>query len=283
MAKEAFEIIPQEQLHGRRPGDLPEYAKEWAQYTFWHYTSVETLEKILETKCFRLGSIENMNDRDEAILHQADGDRIHAMCFCNSDTESIPMWYLYAGLDGAGVAIGLTPRVMLDFVRSIQTVYTEFGIVLKVGRDVEIRCGWVAYQKKKDPNHVFYKNNWRTLDDAEKFNDENYFIKVYPWLYEQEFRIVAINLTETPCEALFADIPEKMIDKLKLRLAPEIRQVDGRIMDANGKTIGYFPENKMEQSKLGIRMNLLERNKKAMKTYVRKYCIDSIIDNMLGF
>ena len=193
------------------------------------------------------------------------------------------MWYLYAGLDGAGVAIGLTPRVMLDFVRSIQTVYTEFGIVLKVGRDVEIRCGWVAYQKKKDPNHVFYKNNWRTLDDAEKFNDENYFIKVYPWLYEQEFRIVAINLTETPCEALFADIPEKMIDKLKLRLAPEIRQVDGRIMDANGKTIGYFPENKMEQSKLGIRMNLLERNKKAMKTYVRKYCIDSIIDNMLGF
>ena len=283
MAKETFEIISQEQLHGRRPEDLPEYAKEWAQYTFWHYTNVETLEKILEMKCFRLGSIENMNDRDEAILHQADGDRIHAMCFCNSDTESIPMWYLYAGLDGAGVAIGLTPRVMLDFVRSIQTVYTEFGIVLKVGRDVEIRCGWVAYQKKKDPNHVFYKNNWRTLDDAEKFNDENYFIKVYPWLYEQEFRIVAINLTETPCEALFADIPEKMIDKLKLRLAPEIRQVDGRIMDANGKTIGYFPENKMEQSKLGIRMNLLERNKKAMKTYVRKYCIDSIIDNMLGF
>ena len=160
MAKEAFEIIPQEQLHGWRPEDLPEYAKEWAQYTFWHYTSVETLEIIRKNKKFRLGSIKNMNDRDEAILHQADGDRIHAMCFCNSDTESIPMWYLYAGLDGAGVAIGLTPRVMLDFIRSIQTVYTESGKELKVGRDVEIRCGWVAYQKKNDPNHVFYKNNW---------------------------------------------------------------------------------------------------------------------------
>ena len=58
---------------------------------------------------------------------------------------------------------------------------------------------------------------------------------------------------------------------------------DPQIKDANGKTIADFPKNKMEQSKLGIRMNLLERNKKAMKTYVRKYCIDSIIDNMLGF
>ena len=172
---------------------------------------------------------------------------------------------------------------MLDFIRSIQTVYTESGKELKVGRDVEIRCGWVAYQKKNDPNHVFYKNNWRTLDDAEKFNDENYFIKVYPWLYEQEFRIVVINHTGTPCEALFANIPEKMIRKLKLRLAPEFCQVDGKIKDANGKTIADFPKNKMEQSKLGIRMNLLERNKKAMKTYVRKYCIESIIDNMLGF
>ena len=283
MAKEAFEIIQQKQLHGWRLEDLPEYAKEWAQYTFWHYTSVEKLEIIRKNKKFRLGSIENMNDRDEAILHQADGDRVHAMCFCNSDTESIPMWYLYAGLDGAGVAIGLTPREMLDFIRSIQTVYTESGKELKVGRDVEIRCGWVAYQKKNDPNHVFYKNNWRTLDDAEKFNDENYFIKVYPWLYEQEFRIVVINHTGTPCEALFANIPEKMIRKLKLRLAPEFCQVDGKIKDANGKTIADFPKNKMEQSKLGIRMNLLERNKKAMKTYVRKYCIESIIDNMLGF
>lgn len=84
MAKEAFETIQQKQLHGWRLEDLPEYAKEWAQYTFWHYTSMETLEKILEKKSFRLGSIENMNDRDEAILHQADGDRIHAMCFATA-------------------------------------------------------------------------------------------------------------------------------------------------------------------------------------------------------
>lgn len=61
----------------------------------------------------------------------------------------------------------------------------------------------------------------------------------------------------------------------------ERRVAKGHRLD-NGKTIADFPKKKMEQSKLGIRMNLLERNKKAMKTYVRKHCIDSIIDNMLG-
>lgn len=51
-----------------------------------------------------------------------------------------------------------------------------------------------------------------------------------------------------------------MIRKLKLRLAPEFCQVDGKIKDANGKTIADFPKNKMEQSKLGM-MKMRRRRK----------------------
>ena len=49
-----------------------------------------------------------MNDLREADLHGAEKEDIFVQCFCNSDTEKIPMWYLYGGIVGRGASIGFT-------------------------------------------------------------------------------------------------------------------------------------------------------------------------------
>ena len=43
--------------------------KEFSGYSFWQYTSVESIEKILGGNCFWLNSISEMNDKHEAELH----------------------------------------------------------------------------------------------------------------------------------------------------------------------------------------------------------------------
>ena len=60
----------------------------------WYYTSLDTANLILKNKEVWISSIKNMNDRDESDLHKSDGEMIHCFCFCNSNSEKIPMWYL---------------------------------------------------------------------------------------------------------------------------------------------------------------------------------------------
>ncbi len=64
-----------------------------------------------------------MNDQEEANRHLKDQERVFALCFCNSNTEKIPLWYLYSGLSGKGAALGFTAAKMMKWLESIQTVY----------------------------------------------------------------------------------------------------------------------------------------------------------------
>ncbi len=89
--------------------DLDGNAKDFSQTKFWYYTKVDTVSKILESRSFHVSNLARMNDKAEALLHDSDKEKVHALCFCNSRSEKIPMWYLYAGLSGKGAAIGITP------------------------------------------------------------------------------------------------------------------------------------------------------------------------------
>ena len=64
-----------------------------------------------------------MNDKNEKELHPNNSESVHALCFCNSNTEKIPMWYLYGGITGKGCALGVTPAKMRDWIRMIKEVY----------------------------------------------------------------------------------------------------------------------------------------------------------------
>lgn len=253
-------IISSEELKKKNDGLLPLKAIDFSSYNFWYYTSLQTANLILLNRCIHISNIDSMNDLDERNIHESDKEFVHCLCFCNSDTEKIPMWYLYAGITGRGVSIGLTPSVMISFLKSIDKVYTvDDKIELRRGSDFDIEFGWVFYRKKEQPSQVMYKRKWYALSDPDNFEANNYFIKSYPWEYEKEFRIVFHNKTGTPYDQIKIKIDE-VYQKLKLKLAPEFTKESFEEMIPSLPGFLKYASRVPSYSKLGINMQLCKRN-----------------------
>lgn len=242
---------------------------------FWYYTSANTADLILRNKCFHVRNIKAMNDINEANIHKNDAEMIHALCFCNSSSEKIPMWYLYAGLTGQGISLGLTASKMVTFINSITSVQTvtDSPIDLIVGEDVEIQCGFIYYRKPTDHTAIKYRNVWYKVTDVDSFERGNNFIKDYPWEYEKEFRIVILNRTGKAYEKLKISIRDELIDQLKIKLAPELSEEDVfKILDMEG--FKSYLSSKLLRSDLGIKMDLFNRNKEDAWKYITRVLED---------
>lgn len=264
--------ISAQELREKNPVILPEQAASFSKASFWYYTRLSTADKILNSSSFRVSNLKEMNDLDEVQLHVEDQECVFALCFCNSNTEKIPMWYLYSGIAGNGAALGLTPSKMMSFIRSIKTVRGVIGnappVHLTVGHEVELQYGWVFYRKKDSQGEVLYRNKWYAVDDSQRFEKDNFFLKAYPWEYEKEFRIVLVNRTETKYDALFVNIPEEIRAGIKVKLAPELNKEKFRqVKDI--KCIGKDPRYEPQYSNLSINMNLFHRNRKSLPDYLR--------------
>ena len=279
-------------LKGLNIPNLKGKADDFSKYTFWQYTNVGAICRILGGSCFWVNNISGMNDMREADLHGAEKEDIFIQCFCNSNTEKIPMWYLYGGIVGRGASIGFTPAVMMNYISSIEYV-TELveepgkgfvpGEKLLIGKDFELQTGWVFYaddklidDDKADKDRTIRVNYWNkfvNVPNAEEFYKGNYFVKDYPWEYEKEFRLVFINKTGRKIQKIRVDIPEEFRTrknrKIKVRLAPEVRldrdfeEYRKRVLDA-GK--GY--QVTVQKSQLKINMDLLGRNKNDINEHV---------------
>lgn len=70
-----------------------------------HYTSVETLALILKTKKIRLNNLTDVNDLEEGITNDCGnvGKFLFVSCWTLEQDESIPLWNLYAGLNGVRI------------------------------------------------------------------------------------------------------------------------------------------------------------------------------------
>ena len=246
-------------------------AKAFTDKTFWYYTSMETAVSILTSNNVWVRSINEMNDKSEAELHSTDGSRIHALCFCNSSTEKIPMWYLYSGMLGKGISIGFTPGNLLDLLKSLQTVKgidkeTHNVFCLKKGEDFDLELGWIFYAVPS--GRIKYKGKWFQLKDSLlSFTQGNYFVKDYPWEYEKEFRLVFKNKTSFVLDHLEIEILESCKRKLKLCFAPEWEEKD-RNSAINHCISEGISKDKISESSLNIKMSLFERNKKDILNYV---------------
>lgn len=277
--------ITAKELRGKNPPKVSESLELSSNYTFWNYTSIGNLNKILESGYFFASNLAIMNDKNEKELHLNNSESVHALCFCNSNTEKIPMWYLYSGITGKGCALGVTPAKMRDWLRTIKEVYVVIGEgkekkadteqILSVGKDVSLECGWVFYRKGK--SEIFYKNKWHRIaeEDYDEFQNDNFFIKDYPWEYEREFRILIKNKTGKNHDQLAIKIPEKIYPSLKLRLAPELTKENfqSEVKDLEGFQ-KFFISSNAKESDLKISMDLLNRNKERIHEYAKEHSPD---------
>lgn len=245
-------------------------AKDFSSVNFWYYTRLSTANKILENKYVYISNLSEMNDLDEAKLHNNTSKFVHCFCFCNSNSEKIPMWYLYSGISGMGASLGFTPATMIKLINSIETVSTPDGAVtLHKGKDFDLDFGWIFYRKVDQKDRVFYRNKWYSLKDPINFESNNYFIKSYPWEYEREFRIVIQNKTDTPYDRFVINLAP-VYEQIKLKLAPEITEETFIKLQPQLHGINKFLSKKPLplHSNLLINMNLFKRNFKGFLEYI---------------
>lgn len=190
-------------------------------------------------------------------------------CLCNSETEKIPMWYLYGRIDGKGASIGFTPGKMKTFIESIKTVSVvgQENTKLEKDKDFDLKYGLVFYRKLGE-KVVKYKNEFFTVDDIETFEKNNYFIKDYPWEYEKEFRIVIINKTDRTYDRLKIDIPIECFKTLKIRVAPEVGDTELTEFIKENKGFQEYLQTSVLKSSLKINMSLLKRNVEEFIKYI---------------
>lgn len=271
-----IEIISPNDLLNLNKLDLQSVKSSTMNGKFWYYTSADTANKILLGNCFYVSNINVMNDKNEALLHGDKSNYVHALCFCNSQSEKIPMWYLYAGLTGKGISIGLNPSKLIDFINSINVLYTieKQPKKLIVGHDIDICYGYVFYRKTEEPHTIKYRNKFYELsNNIQEFKRDNYFIKDYPWEYEKEFRIVFKNYTGHPYKKLKVEVSDDILFSCEIRCAPEFTEEQlGMIYNFDG--FKKYLKSKLALSKLKINMNLFERNEPDILQYVL-----SIINN----
>ena len=258
---------------------FPKRASDFSNNPFWHYTRLKTASEILDGSCFHVRNMSSMNDIDEKNMHCSNSEFTHCLCFCNSKTEKIPMWYLYSGISGKGAAIGLTPSNLIYLLKSIDEVTTvDKKTVLKKDKDFDIEYGWTFYRKKDSPSQVMYKGNWYSLTDPEAFENNNYFIKAYQWEYEKEFRIVIHNNTKISYDKLVIDI-SSVYKKLKLKLAPEISKQEFASLIPSHKGFMRYLSEMPSYSDLGINMNLFERNFEGFLDYIEREINEARYEN----
>ncbi len=238
-------------------------ADNFSNLNFWYYTSVHTLDLILQNGYIWVSPLANMNDLHEAQLHSGVKSDVFALCFCNTDSEKIPMWYLYAGICGKGMRMGLTPAKMLTFIKSISAVYPVVDSKPKeddpllIGTDFSIDYGWIYY--KDVNNDIKFKRKWYSIEnDYKVFERDNYFIKDYPWEYEKEFRIIFKNNTGKHFDRIAVKISENILKDLKLSCAPEVDLLED-ITSLKG--FQKHLSRQIMRSTLSIKMNLMKRNK----------------------
>lgn len=257
---------------------------------FYYYTQRSTAQKIMTGDPdsgigphFRINSLSAMNDKMECEWHSAEKTHVFALCFSNTSSESIPMWYLYSGISGEGIRIGITSAKMQDFISDISCVYPIIGekIVMTnplfIDEDFILEYGWVYYLGDRYVsyrNHLYERCPDDSYDAIQEFINDNYFVKEYEWNYEKEFRIVFRFLKSPPQKiALFFD-KEKLMKAnggLSAMMAPELKSLEKMVLS---KELG-IPEKKITKSKLKIQMNLIGRNRSSIVE-----CFDEIVDGI---
>lgn len=156
--------------------NMKEKAKNHNSYM--HYTSLDSLTKILAKKAFRLSELKLVNDPIESNrIDPLYKNKIYTLCFCHNKDESIPMWKIYAG-NQYGIALLFEN---LDF--------------LEQNDNYKLDPGWQV--RECVLLDVLYIDNLRKLTKDFHFNNESPkqvntclgFAKTKVWEFEQETRV----------------------------------------------------------------------------------------------
>lgn len=150
---------------------------------FLHYTSLNSLAHILKGRSLRLSKLENINDPVEVeLLMDIHENKVFTMCFSHCETETIPLWKMYAG-DNMGLCLIFDS---LEFLEDKQNY-----IKTAEWKGWELRES-IILDVLYDNDTEKFERNW--YPRGEDFPSETYnlaagFLKTRVWEFEKETRV----------------------------------------------------------------------------------------------
>jgi len=250
----------------------------------YHYTSLDSLEKILASRTLRFSRLDTVNDLEEARASDVAlaASSVFVSCWSGTEVEQIPLWSMY-GQDFSGVRIRLPSNMFVG--RKEPMIFKKGGARLTVET-------WHSINRKSPamstnscaiigPNKIYYSDDpayrnrplvYRHAGTAYFYPHDLGMVKGTDWSYEQEWRFkiaalsfeaqfpddeyfnnVTLDLKTYPveAEALFIPLAPTAINELEVMIGP---RADSATREEVERILGeYAPSATLTQSLIKIR------------------------------
>lgn len=180
----------------------------------YHYTDVETLKKIIETKKIRFTRLDLLNDPYEG-LHKIGGvesyesemrQLVYCSCWTNLERESVNLWSIYSDMEGVRIKMKSTLFSERLVLREIRNGFIPIGAInpikvnfLKDNEDMEVKqiYGPFKIQYVNEINETYEDVVSESIANEgtdDEFTMNNVSLedigmkKVRHWEYENEWR-----------------------------------------------------------------------------------------------
>ena len=224
---------------------------------YFHYTTLERANSILEAKCFKLMPLyRSSNDLVERDTYSNSDVGLFSLCFSTGISENLPLWYLYSGIDGKGARIGIKRKSFEKLINNARVSLVELEKDYPYKERLESKelkpeeysliCRDILYIGPDYTKTETYraKYNGKTKNDITKETEESLrksykrFIKGLIWFYEKETRIeVNVKNKELfePTKNYIVTISiEDIFSDIDICLAPEYGEIDCSSIESYG-------------------------------------------------
>lgn len=216
-----------------------------------HYTSIDSLEKILSTRCLYLNNPTNMNDGLEFSSPMMDSSKLYFASFTLDNSENIGMWSMYGQPWDKGVKITIPKRTFMNWVSNVKLVYNvnpdtfEMEMHNTYSENLfEVKIGRVAYAEKNESDGDYVLScGERNKNEKLKKVDSSVltgFIKDAAWSYEKEIRLRVDFLQRVSTTKVAVDIPNEIMNSLIITTGPRFIY--------NDRIKGFLSEWKVRKS-----------------------------------
>ena len=233
---------------------------------YYHYTTWDSLTKIMQNKTFLLtrGNSLRINDQHEAQMKgsREEWHKIYIGSFAFGSSENMAMWGLYGLPWQDAVRLSIPKEYMNKWINSINQIQ-----LFEDGRTVDYQGGFkislndiVYVGGKKGSDNLFLTHYGKSITVSDTYPlygidtapEMTGFIKNYAWQYENEVRLRIRLAHDTNYEKICVSIPEDVINSITVTKGPCFKWKndylhhrliqEGRIIDSGFENLVKYRE-----------------------------------------
>lgn len=188
----------------------------------YHYTTVDTLKKIISSRTLKFNRNDRLNDLIEGI--RSPYVKYYVSCFTYDEDESIPMWYIYCREKHCNQKSnsGVRLRIMNNSFFSDRMYFHDYNkekVYHDLGQLGDILYGKVIY----DDNNITRCPSQGT-DSIRLTNvvDMGLYCKASAWKYENEARFYIIQPPQDfdDVNEIFVELQDSFFQNLEITFSP---------------------------------------------------------------